>query len=121
MDFEIDSYEDADGNREVEDFLTHLKESNKILWIKIYAGIQKLKYRFYHKYPLSKHVEGELFELRVDIARVIYCFDKGRMIILLCGFIKKKNKIPEKELVKARRLLSELRDKKGVLYEQDQA
>ena len=60
--------------------------------------------------PLSKELEDGIFELRTiegnDIIRVLYFFDKDKIIIATNGFVKKQQKTPknEIELAKARRL-----------------
>jgi len=52
--------------------------------------------------PYVKHVKGKLFEIRAKgkdgIARVFYFTITGQRIVLLHGFIKKTQKIPDKEL-----------------------
>lgn len=59
--------------------------------------------------PLSKELEDGIFELRTiqgnEIVRVLYFFDKNRLIIVTNGFVKKKQKTPrsEIELAKNRR------------------
>ena len=96
----------------MEDFFLELRKSNRNLLIKSRQSINKLRYRFYHKEPLSKHIEPGLWELRVksgsDILRILYTFKKGKIIILLHAFIKKDQKTPENELVIARNRLKEL-------------
>jgi phage-related protein len=60
--------------------------------------------------PHSKKISKRLFELRVRgvlEVRIIYVFDKNQ-IVLLHGFIKKTNKIPQKELDIANRRLHQL-------------
>ena len=118
MEFEIDYYRDNTGEKLVEKFLQDLEIVNYRLAKQAYIGIAKLKNRVYHKEPLSKHLEQGLWELRVkagsDILRIIYTFAKGRLIILLHVFVKKKQKTPEGELEKARKRLKEVQ----VLYEE---
>ena len=112
MKFEISFYKDSKGDNPIEDFLLELGKSNKILTAKTRQGIAKLKNREYHKEPLSKHLESDLWELRAragsNILRIIYTFRKGRIIILLHIFIKKKQKTPINELEIARKRLKEL-------------
>ncbi len=64
--------------------------------------MKNLETGIYHKEPLSKHLESELWELRVkagtDILRIIYTSRKGQVIILLHVFIKKQQKTPVKEI-----------------------
>lgn len=109
MEFEILFYKDEYGNSPIEEFLLKLSSSNKLLVEKIKQGIEKLRNRAYHKEPLSKHLESELWELRIrsgtDILRIIYTFRKGKIIILLHIFIKKQQKTPINELEIARNRL----------------
>ncbi|MGD9487159.1 MAG: type II toxin-antitoxin system RelE/ParE family toxin [Calditrichaceae bacterium] len=52
--------------------------------------------------PHTKLIKSDLFELRVKskegIARVFYCTLVGNKIFMLHSFIKKSQKIPQKEL-----------------------
>lgn len=115
MDFEIVFYQDEEGNNPIEEFLLDLNKSNKLLVAKTRQGIEKLRSKFYHREPLSKHIESHLWELRIkagtDILRIIYTFEKGQIIILLHVFIKKKQKTPLGELETARKRLKEVKMK----------
>jgi phage-related protein len=55
-----------------------------------------------------------LFELRLKagegIARVFYCTQVGRRIVMLHQFTKKSDKTPLKELEIARRRMKEIKD-----------
>lgn len=117
MEFEIVFYKDGMGNSPIEEFILGLGKSNRILAAKTRQGIEKLKNRVYHKEPLSKHLESGLWELRIktgtDILRIIYTFEKGRVIILLHIFIKKRQKTPGRELETARKRLRETKIKEG--------
>jgi phage-related protein len=60
--------------------------------------------------PHSKKITGNLLELRISgkqEIRIFYTFYEGK-IILLCGFVKKAQKTPEKETKKALRKLGGL-------------
>ena len=63
--------------------------------------------------PYTKHIGDNLFELRLKgkegIARVMYCTLIGRKIIMLHSFIKKTQKIPDKELKIARKRMKEVK------------
>lgn len=52
--------------------------------------------------PHTKQIDRGLFELRVKskegIARVFFCTKIGKKIIMLHSFIKKSQKIPQKEI-----------------------
>lgn len=115
MDFKITFYKDDQGNSPVEEFLLGIASSNRILVAKVRQGIEKLRNRAYHREPLSKYLEPGLWELRIkagtDILRVIYTFEKGQVIILLHGFIKKDQKTPRSELEIARKRFKELEER----------
>lgn len=115
MDFEIIFYKDIRGNSPIEDFLTELKRSHNPLAEQTFKGLEKLKNRVYHKEPLSKYLELGLWELRIragsDILRILYTFEKGRVIILLHIFVKKQQKTAVKELEIARKRLKEIKAK----------
>lgn len=112
MEFEIIFYKDPKGKSPVEEFFLELGKSNQTLLVKSRHNISKLRYRFYHKEPLSKYIEPGLWELRVksdsNILRILYTFKKGRIIILLHVFIKKEQKMPIAELEISRKRLKEV-------------
>lgn len=105
MEFDIDEYKSSNGRYYIREFLKELETSNKVLWATTVGLIKKLRYRQYH-FKYSKPLKKGLFELRVksgsDIARVIYCFDKGRKIWVLSGFVKKNKSQQSREIEKAR-------------------
>ena len=117
MEFEIEYYKDRSGRMPVEEFLLELNKTNRGLQAKAFLGIEKLRNRTYHKEPLSKHLESGLWELRIragsDILRIIYTFSKGRIVILLHVFIKKKQKTPVNELEISRKRLIEIKIKEA--------
>lgn len=113
MDFEVILYKNNFGKCPVEEFMLSLVRTNKVLFNKTTKGIEKLRHRIYHKEPLSKYIEPGLCELRIksgnDILRIIYTFNKGRIIILLHVFVKKQQKMPVSELEIARKRLVEIK------------
>ena len=62
--------------------------------------------------PHTKPIGNGLFELRVKskegIARVFFCTKVGKRIIMLHVFIKKTQKIPQKELIIAKKRMLEV-------------
>ncbi len=62
--------------------------------------------------PHTKQIDRGLFELRVKskegIARVFFCTKIGKKIIMLHSFIKKTQKIPNKEIKIARIRMKEV-------------
>jgi len=61
----------------------------------------------------TKHIEGDLFELRIrgkeGIARVMYCTMVGKRIVMLHCFTKKTQKTPKKDLKIAKKRLREVK------------
>lgn len=104
MIFEIEFYETKNGVCPVADFIDNIKD--KKLIAKIYRDIDILENNGYlAREPLSKSLSDGLFELRTkqgtDIARIIYFFFVGNKIVMTNGFIKKTQKTPESERMKA--------------------
>lgn len=114
-DFKITYYKDKLDNDPVHKFLLEISRTNLPLYNQTFKGLSKLRNRAYHKEPLSKHLEAGLWELRIrsgtDILRIIYTFEKGQIIILLHGFVKKDQKTPKGELEIARRRLKEIKER----------
>lgn len=61
--------------------------------------------------PDAKKIQGEpnLFELRLRVSpnqyRFFYCYDTGRFILVLNGFVKKTQKTPLQEIRKAKAIM----------------
>jgi len=58
------------------------------------------------RFPLVRHLEGDLWELReesqTNIYRIVYFFYTGRRIVFVHGFQKKTDRTPRRELELAR-------------------
>jgi phage-related protein len=92
------------------DFFDSLDDDcrRKVLWmLKSLESLPKIPMKFF------KHIEGVkgLFELRISgegKAYRIFCFfEKGNKIILCNGFIKKDQKTPKQEILKAIKIKEE--------------
>lgn len=63
--------------------------------------------------PHIKPMKKGLFEIRAQgsegIGRAFFCIKKGRLIIVLSGFIKKTKKTPQKELDTALKRMEEVK------------
>ena len=59
----------------------------------------------------TKHVEDKIYELRIKdsdgIYRVFYFAASGKKFVMVHGFVKKKKKIPNKELAIAKKRMKE--------------
>lgn len=54
-----------------------------------------------------------LYEFKSYQVRIFCAFDKGRLIILTHGFVKKSGKTPRNEIERATRLLAEYHGRRG--------
>ena len=109
MEFNVEFYQKENENVPVLDFLLSLQPK---LRAKAYSEIELLrKHGTTLTEPYVKPMKGDknrgIYELRIkfstDITRIFYfCFQQDTFV-LLNGFVKKTNKTPERELVKARK------------------
>lgn len=111
MNWIIDFYKTEDGKDPVSDFLDSLprKHRAKALWELDLLADKGTEL----KEPYAKHVEDELWELRIkfasDISRVFYFIPTKTNIVLLHGFIKKTNRVPLEEIETAKKRLADYR------------
>lgn len=106
---EIELYSSADGKIPVQEFLDSLPpkhQAKAIRDIDLLADFgQELRE------PYVKHIDGELWELRIkfasDISRIFYFTWNAQTIVLLHGFIKKTQKTPPSELRLAQKRLAD--------------
>ncbi len=105
MEFTVEFYETDATNSPVRDFLLKLKASNPDDFAAVAAGLDKLRYRQYHREPLTKALSDGLFELRHIgklNTRLIWFFQKGRRIVTVHGIRNKSQSIPRRDLETAR-------------------
>ena len=98
-------YEKEDGTSPVADFLDSLDAK---MYAKVSRTIRLLEERgSMLRSPKSKELGDGILELRIifggDIARVLYFFVVGNTAILTNGFIKKTQKTPPAEIIRAKR------------------
>jgi len=58
--------------------------------------------------PYIKHVQDKIWEIRALQGRSLYITDAGKKVIILRCFIKKTNRLPQKELNIARKRAKEV-------------
>ena len=63
--------------------------------------------------PVTKHLKGEIWELRPLRNRILYAYYENNTFIILHHFIKTTNKTPKQELEQAKRNLEEYRERNG--------
>ncbi len=102
--FKVDFYRKPDGNKPVGEFIRGLDLKMKA---KVVAGLHLLEeYGNLAREPLSKELDDGIFEIRTiegrDIVRIMYFFDKEKIIIVTNGFVKKQQKTPKSEIILAK-------------------
>ena len=114
MKFSIKFYK-TKTQKPIEDFILSLNDKTKI---KIAVLIEKLGENPFELKDFSKKITKGLYELRLYYSkkwyRIIYAFDKEKIIILLHGFIKKTSKTPKKEIKVANQRLLDYKKQGGM-------
>ncbi len=119
--YQVIFYEDKHGNKEIEKYLLDLKSKSdtgnkdaKIHFCKIVAYIDSLEeYGTRIGTPVTKHLDGEIWELRPLDNRILYAYYKNNTFILLHHFKKKTRKTPKKEIKQAVRNLKDYQERYG--------
>lgn len=110
--YEIEFYEDENGKSAIADYINDLSykaSTNKECRVnlnKIIAymdALEELGTRV--GAPVTKHLDGEIWELRPLRNRFLYAYYKDNKFIILHNFIKKTQKTPKREIEQAQRNL----------------
>ena len=93
-------YIKSNGTNVIKDFLIGL---NKDIECKAINTIRLLEiYGAYIPRKFSKHLSGDIFELRIkkgsNIIRILYFYTNNDEAVLTNGFVKKTMKTPKKEI-----------------------
>jgi phage-related protein len=87
------------------DFYNPLKQTvkNKIDYVlQIIISVKRIPSKFF------KHIDDGIYEIRIEVSgniyRVFAFFDDNKLVILLHGFQKKTQKIPRKEIERAKKI-----------------
>ena len=112
--YENDIYEDKNGKSEVADYIKKLNtkaatsKECRVNFNKIVAYmdmLEELGTRVGE--PVTKHLDGEIWELRPLKNRFLYAYYKDNRFIILHHFIKKTQKTPKHEIEQAKRNLKD--------------
>ena len=103
-------YELPSGRAPVREWLRNLDQADRKI---IGEDIKDVEFSWPIGMPLCRALRKGLWEVRSDvtqgrIARVLFCIDEGRMV-LLHGFVKKTQKTPPSDLELAIRRKKELK------------
>ena len=104
-DFLVEFYQMNNGKEPAKDFLQSIPVKIRAKMTDTIALLQDNGNQL--REPYSKHLSEGIFELRAKIStesvRVLYFFYVGRCIVLTNGFVKKTNKTPLSEIIKAKK------------------
>lgn len=110
--YEIEFYEDKNGHSNFLEFLNKLNmkaatsKESRINFNKIVAYLDLLEEMGTRVgEPVTKHLDGEIWELRPLKNRILYAYYEEDRFIILHHFIKKTKKIPKREIERAKRNL----------------
>jgi len=107
--FQVKFYKTNAGNEPVKEWLLSLEQADKKT---IGEDIKTIQFGWPIGMPVSRKVAKDLWEVRSKlnnrIARVIFTVE-GSEIVLLHGFIKKTQKLPQKDFEIAKTRLADLR------------
>ncbi len=107
--YEIEFYEDKNGKSEVADYIKKLNtkaatsKECRVNFNKIVAYMDMLEELGTRVEPVTKHLDGEIWELRPLKNRFLYAYYKDNRFIILHHFIKKTQKTPKHEIEQAKR------------------
>lgn len=112
--YNIIFYEDDKGKSEVRDYIRDLREKSinnkdsRINFNKIVAYLDCLQeYGTRIGSPVTKHLDGEIWELRPLSNRILYAYYKDNTFVILHYFRKDTKKTPKSEIEKALRNLKD--------------
>ena len=119
--FKVIFYEDGRGREPIAEYITELrKQANtsknaRVNFNKIIAYIDLLEEKGTRVgEPVTKYLDGEIWELRPLDNRILYAFYKDNTFILLHHFIKKTQKTPPQEIAQAKRNLTDYTERNGL-------
>ena len=118
--FKIRFFKDAKGNESVAEYIETLENNartNKdarIKYQKITAYLNSLALHGTKMgEPYTKHIEGDIWELRPLQDRIFYFCWRGDSFIILHHFIKKTQKTPKREIEQAKRNMLAFIEREG--------
>lgn len=117
--YKIVFYRDKNGKSEVVEYLKELSvktdKDSRINFGKIIAYFNKLmQYGTRIGDPVTKHLDGEIWELRPLKNRILYAYLKDQKFIVLHQFVKRTQKTPKKEIERAKRNLKDYLERMAV-------
>lgn len=118
--YRIEFYEDKNGYSEVTEYIQKLSKKaltskeHRINLNKVIAYMDLLEEMGTRVgEPVTKHLDGEIWELRPLRNRILYAYYRENTFVVLSYFVKKTQKTPKKEIEKAKRNLRDYIERKG--------
>jgi len=119
--YKVIFYADDSGHEAIAEYIAELRKKShanktaRINFNKIVAYIDLLEEKGTRVgEPVTKHLDGDIWELRPLDNRVLYAFYKDNTFILLHHFIKKTQKTPPQEIEQAKRNLADYIERNGL-------
>ena len=108
--FEVEFYEERNGVEPVKEFIIDLLSKAKNSKVERVRANKVITYiRVLQQYgtragePYTKHIDGDIWELRPLNDRIFFFYFKDNKFILLHHIVKKTRKTPQKEIDHAKR------------------
>lgn len=119
--YDVIFYSDSKGKEPIAEYISELRQkfytdkNARIHFNKIVAYIDILCEKGTRAgEPVTKHLDGDIWELRPLDNRILYAYYKDNLFILLHHFTKKTNKTPPRELEQAKRNLADYIGRNGI-------
>lgn len=115
MSWTVEYYKDKNGKEPVADFIDSLPLGTQA---KVFRLMDLLgDYGVLLKEPYTKQIRDKIREIRIrdnrGAVRVLYFTFTGKRFVLLHGFVKKSDKIPEKEIEIAEKRMTDFLQRYG--------
>ena len=112
--YEIEFYRDSKGNEPVKQYLEELagkSSTNKDARVRLNKIVAYIDLLAEHGTrigePVTKHLDGDIWELRPFRDRILYFYWKNDTFVLLHYFVKKTQKTPAREIEQAKRNMAD--------------
>lgn len=114
--YSIKFYKDKNGKEPLKEYLKELgrktDKNNRVNFNKIREYIKILaEHGTRAGAPFVKHISDEIWELRPLRNRILFFAYDGEQFILLSHFIKKTQKTPKREIIKAKILIKDYKER----------
>ena len=111
-------YVDEDGKSQLLDYINELGASgskdSRIKLTKIREYVKALSVNgTYLPEKYVKHLDGEIWELRPLSDRILFAGWVDGAFVLLHSFVKKTQKTPKREIVRAKKELEDFKEREG--------